>query len=566
MVHWVILGMVRRFTALVDALTPPQATDDETDRARFLVQIWLLLLAASIAFVPLNLMSKMWGQLGLMCSVFLAAGSILFLLRSSMKLVIVTHLSLVTLTLIFGASALMQTPADVTNLLTLVLVPLIASYLLVRHSFIWVVAASATGAAALTLASHGITVPVIDPEPGASSTFNIAVSVISSWVLTRRFDLLRSNSLERMRQADRAKTTFLATVGHEIRTPMNGVLGMTEVMLQEPQTPMQRDQLEVIQRSGRGLVSLINNLLDLTRLEAGKLDVDEAPFDLDAVIKDLEVLARGHATAKGLSLVLERGPGIPRIVSGDGMRLTQVLNNLVNNAIKFTDVGEVRICVKMQGGKKVRFEVRDSGIGITPEVLKRLFRPFEQADGSSTRRHGGTGLGLAISSQLVNLMGGRIEVQSVPGKGSTFGFTLVCPPAQLPAPKLVVAPAMETRRRRVLVVDDNPINLRVASSLVEKAGFISVGATSGREALELMSAGDVALVLMDCHMPEMDGFEATERIRRLPSGLQLPIVALTASATPDDVEACRRAGMNEVLAKPIHLDTLREVLARLLGS
>ena len=172
--------MGRRFTALVDALTPPQANDDETDRARFLVQIWLLLLAASVAFVPLNLMSKMWGQLGLMCGIFLAAGSMLSLLRRSVKLIIVTHLSLVTLTLIFGVSALMQSPADVTNLLTLVLVPLIASYLLVRHSFIWVVAASATGAAALTLAAHGITVPVIDPEPEASATFNIAVNVITS--------------------------------------------------------------------------------------------------------------------------------------------------------------------------------------------------------------------------------------------------------------------------------------------------------------------------------------------------------------------------------------------------
>ena len=557
--------MGSRFTALVDALTPPQATDDETDRARFLVQMLLMLLAASIAFVPLNLMSKMWGQLGLMGFVFVASVSILFLLRRSVKLAIVTNVSLVTLTLTFGASALMQTPVDVSNLLALVLVPLMASYLLVRRSFIWVVAAGVTGAGALLLASRGITVPVVDPEPVASATFNIAVNVIVSWVLTRRFDQLRRDSLERMRQADRAKTTFLATVGHEIRTPMNGVLGMTEVMLQEPQTPTQRDQLEVIQRSGRGLVSLINDLLDLTRLEARKLAVDEAPFDLDAVIKDLEVLARGHATAKKLSLVLERDAGIPPVVRGDGMRLTQVLNNLVNNAIKFTDAGEVRICVKTQRGNKVRFEVRDSGIGIAPEVLKRLFRPFEQADGSSTRRHGGTGLGLAISSQLVNLMGGRIEVHSVPGKGSTFGFTLLCPPAQL-APLVATPQVIETRSRKVLVVDDNPINLRVASSLVEKAGFISLRATSGREALELMSGGDVALVLMDCHMPEMDGFEATERIRQLPMGLQLPIVALTASATPDDVEACRRAGMNEVLAKPIHLETLREVLGRLLGS
>jgi signal transduction histidine kinase len=557
--------MRRRLTALVDALTPLQATADETDRARFLGQIWLLGLGATTAFVPLNLVSRMWGQLALSCVMFVAAGVMLLLLRRSTRLVVVTQLSLAMLTLAFGASALMQTPADISNLLTLVLVPLIASYLLVKHSFIWVIAAAATGAVSLFLGSKGFTVPVVDPEPIATSMFNVGVVVMVSWVLTWRFDQLRRNSLERMRQADRAKTIFLATVGHEIRTPMNGVLGMTEVMLQEPQTPSQREQLEVIQRSGRGLVSLINDLLDLTRLEARKLEVDDLPFDLDGLIKDLEVLTRGQASAKNISLVLERGAGLPPIIRGDGLRLGQVLNNLVNNAIKFTDRGTVRISVKAVGSK-VRFEVADSGIGISPEVLERLFRPFEQADGSSTRRHGGTGLGLAISSQLVGLMGGRIEVQSVPGRGSTFSFSIPCVAAKLPTPVATPRAVMETRSRRVLVVDDNPVNLRVASSLVEKAGFVSVRATSGRQALELMDAGDVALVLMDCHMPEMDGFEATERIRRMPLGVQLPIVALTASATPDDVEACRRAGMNEVLAKPIHLDTLREVLGRLLGS
>jgi CheY-like chemotaxis protein/anti-sigma regulatory factor (Ser/Thr protein kinase) len=248
---------------------------------------------------------------------------------------------------------------------------------------------------------------------------------------------------------------------------------------------------------------------------------------------------------------------------GDAVRLAQVLTNLVNNAIKFTDAGEVRLSVTA-APSALRFEVSDTGIGIEPQSLRRLFKPFEQVDGSSTRRHGGTGLGLAISSQLVELMGGELKVESKPGSGSTFSFTIPAPSAQL-APEKSRAPTVVSSRREVLVVDDNPINLRVAASLIEKAGFVAKTATSGAQALALMGSGvDVALVLMDCHMPEMDGFEATKRILALPQ-TAVPIVALTASATPDDVAACRSAGMTEVLAKPIQLETLREVLGRLLG-
>ena len=563
--------MRRRFTAVVDALTPPQSTEDETDRARFLVQIWLLGLGGCLVFAPLNLYSRMWGQLALTTVMFVAAASMLLMLRASARLAIVTQLSLAIFTLAFGASALMQTPADATNLLTLVLVPLVASYLLARRSFVWVIAASVTGATSLVLASRGVTVPVADPERLTSGIFNIGVIVTVSWVLTRRFDQLRRNALERMAQADRAKTVFLATVGHEIRTPMNGVLGMTEVMLMEPQSPTQRERLEVIQRSGRGLVSLINDLLDLSRLEAKKLEVIEAPFDLGAVLADLEVLMRPLATRKGLQLVLERGPGVSPVVRGDGLRLSQVLNNLIDNAIKFTDAGEVRVKLAVSSGR-LRFEVSDTGVGITPEARARLFQPFEQADGSSTRRHGGTGLGLGlglvISAQLVALMGGRVEVQSKPGEGSSFWFSIPYQAAELEVLAKRGPPTQEMRSLRVLVVDDNPVNLLVAAHLVEKAGFIAVSATSGAQAIELMSSGrdHVALVLMDCHMPQMDGFEASEKIRALPRGARVPNVALTASATPDDVAACRRAGMNEVLAKPIRLETLSEVLGRLLGA
>ncbi|MEW5739796.1 MAG: ATP-binding protein [Myxococcota bacterium] len=554
--------MLRRYRALVELLTPRQATEDETDRARFLVQVFLVVSVVCLAYVPLNLFSRMWGQLALTAVVLVCSAALLLLLWRGVRLRVAMHLSLGTLTLAFAASTLMQQPFDPTNLIALALVPVMASYLLGREGGWWLVVAMVMGVGAFLAGQAGIGVPVVDPNPTASALFNLCFGLLVAWIFTRRFDALRSRSLERMREAERAKNVFLATVGHEIRTPMNGVLGMTEVMLQEPQPAHQREQLEVIQRSGQQMVALINDLLDVTKLEAGKLTVDVVAFDLHATLSDVEALARPLAAAKGLAFVVERDPSLPRYVLGDTMRLAQVLNNLLSNAIKFTTSGEVRLAAEVQG-KKLLVSVRDSGPGIPVEDQERIFKPFEQLDGGARRRHTGTGLGLAISRQLVTLMGGDLTLRSAPGKGTTLEVRLPL----VPAPRPVETPALHpddvrTSTGCVLVVDDNPVNLKVATALVEKAGFTALAASSGEQALAMMEKEAVCLVLMDCHMPDMDGFETTERIRAREAGARLPIVALTASAGPDDVAACMRAGMDECLAKPVRLDTLREVLRR----
>ena len=552
--------MLRRFRALVDTLTPRQATEDETDRARFLVQVWVLAALVWLAYLPLNLASAMWGQLALAAALLAASVLILVMLWRRVRLAFAIHVTLGTLTIAFGASALMQRPFDPSNLVALGLVPLMASYLLGGRSAPWVVAAMATGVASYLLGRAGVLVPVDDPNPTASALFNLCFALLVAWIFTRRFDVLRSRSLERMREADRAKNVFLATIGHEIRTPLNGVLGMTEVMLQEPQPPAQREQLEVIQRSGRGLISLINDLLDVTRLEAGKLTVDVLPFELHAVLRDVEALARPLASRAGLTFSFECADAVPARVLGDALRLGQVLNNLVNNAIKFTPSGEVRLTAAAES-RTLLLVVSDTGPGIPLADQERVFRPFEQLDGSARRRHSGSGLGLSISRQLVTLMGGQLALDSAPGRGTRLEVRLPL----VPAPVLAATgppPAQAVVGGRVLVVDDNPINLKVATALVEKAGFTAVGASSGSQALSLAQGSGVCLVLMDCHMPDMDGFETAEKLRALDGFGAVPVVAVTASATPDDVDACRRAGMVECLAKPLRLDALQDVLRR----
>jgi hypothetical protein len=339
---------------------------------------------------------------------------------------------------------------------------------------------------------------------------------------------------------------------------------MTEVMLLEPLSASQRDQLGIIQRSGRALVSLINDLLDVSKMEAGKLELERRPFNLDRVLSDVQGLLEPAAASKGLSLEVTKTKGIPVRFVGDGLRLGQVLTNLITNAIKFATSGVVRLEVQNVAGqeRRCRFSVTDSGPGIEPEVLPRLFNAFEQGDSSTTRKYGGTGLGLALSQQLVNLMGGEIQVTSTLGKGSCFSFELLLEESDELSGEHPARRPPEPKAKAVLVVDDNPVNLKVAVRLVELLGYQAEGAENGKVALEALQRRSFALVLMDCHMPEMDGFEATERIRAMQGELaRTPIVAVTASAMPDEVAACRRAGMNSVIAKPLTIELLRDALA-----
>jgi signal transduction histidine kinase len=552
-------------------MLPAGLSDEAAVRSRFFVRAWVLAASFGAASAVLYAIAGTWSQVGLAGSLTVTGLVLLRLHRRGLPFGLLSHLSLAEGCLAFGLGALAQHPADYSNLALMLLVPLMANFLLgPRASLPWL-ATSVVWVGLVTVAcDQGWLLDFVDPAPTYSHVTNLTLGLVIAWLFGRTYDKVGAQARERLRAADRARRTFLATISHEIRTPMNGVLGMTEVLLQDQLQPGQREQLLIIQRSGRTLVSLINDLLDVSKMEAGKLALEETTFNLDSVLADVQALMLPHAAAKRLDLLVEKGADVPRWLRGDGLRLGQVLTNLLSNAVKFTAAGEARLTVAREPGPgpaRWRFTVKDTGVGISAEVSARLFTAFQQGDSSTTRRHGGTGLGLALSQQLVTLMGGRIELTSTPGLGSSFGFTVPFEEARDPTPEPIsLQPAPGGGPRPVLVVDDNPINLKVAMSLVQKAGYLADGAADGQQALEAVQQRAYALVLMDCHMPVMDGFEATERIRALQGEVgRVPIVALTASAMPDELAACRRVGMNCVLAKPVTFAGLCEVLRREAG-
>jgi len=405
----------------------------------------------------------------------------------------------------------------------------------------------------------------VDP---ARPTAGATIWILEDITERKRIDLALARARDEAEAANRAKSAFLANTSHELRTPLNQLLGMTQLARGAGNDEARRDQyLDQIVDSAKTLAAIVSDILDLSRIEAGKLDVEQAPFDLDALLESVRRTHAPQAMARSLTLALHLDHGFG-LVLGDAQRVRQILGNFLGNALKFTRTGGIEIHAMRLDGERVRLEVRDTGPGIAPEIQARLFQPFTQADDSTTRRFGGTGLGLSICHELAQLMGGRVGLHSTPGEGSCFWVELPLPTAEHDATiSAFGADDFSVRGAHVLMVDDNEINMMVAVAQLEQFGARVGQAIDGQQAIDAVAAADAAgdpydLVMMDLQMPGKSGYEVARELRLRYDAQVLPIVAYTAAVLVTERDAALAAGMNDFLPKPTETDRLRQMVAR----
>lgn len=557
------------------ALNDPTATDRRRRAQRFIVVLLVIAVGSLVSTLGQVL-------LGLWVSAVSSLGGLVFgavalcMLRRGVSFQVLVGIFLTLSGVLGGGMALAAGQDGVISLFWLTMAPPLA-LTLAGPRF----AAVVMVVDALVITACMLVMYLVDYVPPFAAHHRVGAHLVSLlgvlamvYALIRAYerqteadihDLQRNNDeLARARAAadaaSRAKSDFLATMSHEIRTPMNGVLGMTSVMLGERELPPHvREGLQTIHQSGTTLMAVLDDILDFSKVESGRLQLERAPIDVRSELAAVSALLERLALERKNQLLVSVADDVPAWLFGDAVRLRQVSLNLVSNALKFTSEGTVRVQASREG-PTLRLTVTDTGIGMSQETLAKLFVPFTQADASTTRRFGGTGLGLAIVRRLVEAMGGGVSASSTLGQGSCFVVTLPLEQTTAP-PSDASADEAPPRHLRVLVAEDNVVNQRVAVRLLEQLGHQAILAVNGAEALAMLESAEVDVVLMDCHMPVMDGFEATVALRQQ-GRRDLPVFALTASSLAEERRRCLESGMNEVLTKPVRRDELRAVLLR----